>query len=45
LKEPNIGKPPSFNPVNAILDLADVQAFEEQQQQLKKRKKKRALRR
>ncbi len=44
-KEPNIGTPTSFNPINAILDLADVQAFEEQQQQLKKRKKKRALRR
>ena len=42
-KEPNIGKPSSFNPVNAILDLADVQAYEEQQ--LKRRKKKRALRR
>ena len=44
-KEPNIGKPTSFNPINAILDLADVQGYEEQQQQLKKRKKKRALRR
>ncbi len=44
-KEPNIETPTSFNPINAILDLADVQAFEEQQQQLKKRKKKRALRR
>ncbi len=44
-KEPNIGKPTSFNPINTILDLADVQGYEEQQQQLKKRKKKRALRR
>ena len=45
-KEPNIGKPSSFNPINTILDLADVQAYDEQQQQfIKRRKKKRALRR
>lgn len=42
-KEPNIGTPTSFNPINTILDLTDVQGYEEQQQQLKKRKKKRTL--
>lgn len=42
-KEPNIGTPTSFNPINAILDLADVQAFEEQQQQLKKKKKEKSV--
>lgn len=35
----------SFHPLDAILELADVQAYEEQQQRLKGRKKKRALRR
>lgn len=34
----------SFHPLDAILELADVQAYEEQQQQLNRRKKKRALR-
>ena len=36
---------PSIHPLDAILELADVQAYEEQQQRLKGRKKKRALRR
>lgn len=36
---------PSIHPLDAITELADVQAYEEQQQQLKRRKKKRALRR
>lgn len=36
---------PSIHPLDAILELADVQANEEQQQRLKGRKKKRALRR
>ena len=44
-KEPNIGKPSSFNPVNAILDLADVHAYEEQQQQVSNRKRKRRIKR
>ena len=44
-KEPNIGKPSSFNPINAILDLADVQAFEEEQQQMSNRKRKRRIKR
>ena len=35
---------PSIHPLDAILELADVQAYEEQQQQLNRRKKKRALR-
>ena len=36
---------PSIHPLDAILELADVRAYEEQHQYLKKRKKKRALRR
>ena len=36
---------PSIHPLDAITELADVQAYEEQQQRLKGRKKKRALRR
>ena len=35
---------PSIHPLDAILELADVQAYEEQQQQFNRRKKKRALR-
>mgnify|MGYP003208243440 CR=1 FL=1 len=44
-KEPNIGKPSSFNPINTILDLANVQAFEEEQQQMSNRKRKRRIKR
>ena len=35
---------PSIHPLDTILELADVQAYEEQQQQLNRRKKKRTLR-
>lgn len=43
-KEPSVGKQSSFNPIDAILDLADVQAYEEQQQ-VSNRKRKRRIKR
>ena len=43
-KEPSAGNQYSFNPIDAILDLADVQAYEEQQQ-VSNRKRKRRIKR
>ena len=44
-KEPTIGKPCSFKPINDNLDLADVQAVEEEEQQMSNRKRTRRIKR